>query len=212
MPRPKFALALIALAVIIPLGLPNGRVYAVHVDTIGVGGSTLNGHVDWYQGQYAIYDFYVRTTPLIERGYTEIQDRARPRMNGFSTFEVPYHSDAGGIPSCTLHYYQAAHSGSADLRVNYLYDITYWSPSDNDLFWAAWNDTITIATDDAQSTDGWHTVALTLAGNTQVGTMAASGGGNLITGWTYRDSVSGTYADVTGSGQNAPFIVAVYQQ
>lgn len=209
----RLLLVLALLAVIVPLGLPNGRAYAIHVDTIRVGGLGLNGHVDWYQGELAIWDYYVRTTPTIKRGYTEVNGRACPRMNGFCTFEVPYHDPMSGAPSCELHYYQSAHNGFADLRVNWLYDITYWNPSDNDLFWAIWNDTVIVATDNAQSDDGWHTVALTGSGNSRVGLIAANSpsGGTLLTGWSYRNSVDGTYADVTGSGQYAPYIVAVYQ-
>jgi hypothetical protein len=128
-------------------------------------------------------------------------------VNGFCTFVVPDFENFGGTPVCSLFYYQSAHNGSADLRVNWLYDIATWDPGDEDLFWAAWDDTLIVATDVAQGTNGWHVVALTPAGCAQV---LASVGENLITGWTYRSMVSGTYADVTGSGANAPYIKVVY--
>ena len=170
---------------------------------------SLTGHIDWFQTNQ-MSSYYVRSTPLITRGYTDSAGLAHPLTNGFCTFVVPYFESSGGAPVCSLFYYQSSYSGSADLRVNWLYSITLWDPGDEALFWAAWDDTLIVATDVAQSTNGWHAVPLTAAGCAVVEELAADGPKNMIAGWTYRGFVSGTHADVTGSGANAPYIKVVY--
>ena len=192
-----------------PVGLPNNGVRAAMVRTTYCYVNTdtsKTGHVDWYQTGL-MSEYYVRTIPLIKRGYTDSAGLQHPRMNGFCTFDVPEFESPSMAPVCTLFYYQSAHNGSADLRVNYLYDIPRWNPTDGALFWAAWDDTLIVATDVAQGTDGWHKVALTGAG---CGKVLERGGLTMLTGWTYRGSTSGTYADATGSGDNAPYIKVVY--
>jgi len=192
-----------------PVGLPGNRVHAAStvVETCYVASDTaLAGHVNWYQTSRTI-SYYTRSNPLIRRAFTDSAGLAHPLTNGFCAFEVPDFDSHGNIPSCTLHYYQSSHSGSADLRINHLSSITSWNPSDEDLFWAAWDDEPIMATDVAQGTDGWHTVPLTAEG---CGVVFACAGEKLYAGWTYRGGVSGTYANVTGSGANAPFIIIVY--
>ena len=211
----KVLLAFCALAIVMlvgckqPVGLPNYDVRAATIRTTYcyvAGDTAMCGHVDWYQ-TYNMGQYYVRTVPLIKRGYTDSAGLQHPRMNGFCTFAVPYFDSHGEIPQCTLFYYQSAHNGSADLRVNWLSSITTWPVSDGSLFWAAWDDEPIMATDVAQGTDGWHSVPLTSEGS---GKVLDKAGQILRTGWTYRGSVSGTYANVTGSGANAPYIKVVY--
>ena len=101
--------------------MPNRNMHAAStvVDTCFVAPDTsLSGHVDWYQTGL-MSEYYTRSIPLIKRGYTDSAGLQHPRMNGFCTFEVPYFDPGGSIPECTLHYYQSAHNGSADLRVNH---------------------------------------------------------------------------------------------
>ncbi len=208
------ALAMLAAIMLVgcqePVGMPNRNMHAAStvVDTCFVAADTsLSGHVDWYQTGL-MSEYYTRSIPLIKRGYVDSAGLQHPRINGFCTFEVPYFDPGGNIPECTLYYYQSAHNGSADLRVNYASSIDDWGgTSDGTLFWATWNDEPIVATDAAQSSDGWHAVPLTSEG---CGAVLEKAGGELLTGWTYRGNVSGTYADVTGAGANAPFIVFVY--
>ncbi len=212
--RTLLALGMVAAVVLVgckqPVGMPNRNTHAAStvVDTCFVATDTaLSGHVDWYQTGL-MSEYYTRSIPLIKRGYVDSAGLQHPRMNGFCTFEVPYFDPGGNIPECTLHYYQSAHNGSADLRVNHASSIEYWpGVTDGTLFWATWNDEPIIATDAAQSRDGWHTVLLTEEG---CGAVLERAGSFLLTGWTYRGNVSGTYADVIGTGANAPFIVFVY--
>ncbi len=175
--------ALCVLALIVLVGVP-GQARASTLDCTVLGGSQFSGHVDMWSGVYTIDSAYHRYSPVITRGYHELDSRCYPLQNGFCGFYIPYFDANGNIPACTLYYYQSDHSGSASLRVNWMYDVLAWSPNDTLLFWAAWNDTLVLATDSTRTTDGaWYKVPLTSEGCGVIGDLGARiGGQNLYTG------------------------------
>jgi hypothetical protein len=196
-----------------PVGLPSNGSHIASVKTLNcdiLDVDSTTGHVDWYQtGQ--INDYYLVYFDVIRRGYTDSAGLQHPRMNGFCTFEVPAFESPNMAPVCTLCYYQSAHNGSADLRVTWLDEIGAPPYDFVEVFWNAWGGTHIIGTDVAHGTDStWYKVALSSEANEAIAGLGSQGGGIYITGWTYRGSVSGTYADVTASGANAPYIKVVY--
>ncbi len=197
-----------------PIGLSSNDVRAattqetycdVAADTL------LTGHVDWYQtGQ--INEDYVTSFDVIRRGYTDSAGVAWPRMNGFCTFVVPsFEADTEEAPVlCSLVYYQSAHNGSADLRVSWLDQIITGPYDYEEVFWNAWGSSYIIAEASSQG-EGRHALLLSDAAADSITALGARGGGSAyITGWTYRGSSSGTYADVIARGDSAPRIKIIY--
>ncbi|MBN2466301.1 hypothetical protein JXD38_11835 [candidate division WOR-3 bacterium] len=197
-----------------PIGLPNYDVHAamVAMESCYVGiDENLTGHVDWYQGESSIWDYYSRTYGTITRGYFEYLSRAYPRKNGFCIFNVPSFTPSGGeVLACTLYYYQSSHSGSADLVVKWLPSAESWPMDDLDsLYWLIWNGADTVAVDTYHASDTWYKIPFTSAGRAA---MFACIGGSFVTGWVYPGSSNGTYADVSGVGANAPYIKVWYEE
>jgi hypothetical protein len=154
-----------------------------------------------------IWDYYERYSPMITRAYDETDGRAYPRKNGFCIFDVP-DFEPSGAPTCTLYYYQNAHSGTPGLVVTWMYQITSWPCDDNTFFWAAWNSDTTLATDSTHASNGWYKVPLTGAGCSVV---AACAGSTIHAGWICPDSVDGTYTEVCGATSDyPPYIKVVY--
>jgi hypothetical protein len=209
MPKKRLPLALSALAIIIlvgckdPVGLPNGTVRAATTHTTYctvAGDTTLTGYVSMWSGLMTVDSAHQTHFDKIRRGYSVRDGRWYPRMNGFCTFAVPHFADGTTpTPTCSLIYHQSAHSGSADLLVDWLYDIKT-APYDYDkVFWAAWDDQDSIiTTDGAQSSDGWRRVPLTTWACNKIRDLGmAQFSSVLITGWVYTGSTDGTYADVS---------------
>ena len=207
----KPLLALFALAIIVlvgckdPVGLPNGTVRAATTHTIYCtvpADTLLTGYVSMWSGLMTVDSAHQAYFDKIRRGYSVKDGRWYPRMNGFCTFTVP--NFANGLtptPTCSLIYYQSAHSGSADLLVDWLYDIKHWAAIENydSVFWAAWDDQDSIiTTDGAQSSNGWRRVPLTYWACNKIRDLGSEpNGAPLITGWVYTGSTDGTYADVS---------------
>jgi hypothetical protein len=203
---------LLALATIMLVGVP-GQACAGTFDCTVANLTGPTGHIDMWSGVYTIDSAYHRYNPVITRGYYDKDGRCYPLQNGFGAFYVPHFDTTGNIPACTLYYYQSAHSGSADLRVNWAYEVSRWPTADDILFWAAWDDTPIIATDGTHTTDGaWYAVPLTSEGCGVIADLGSrpSSGEYLYTGWTYHGFVDGTYTDVAGAGNCAPYIHVVY--
>jgi hypothetical protein len=204
---------LLASAIVLLVGVP-GQARASTVDcTVTALLRPPSGHVDMWAAVDLSDSAYHLSSTTITRGYYDEDGRCYPLQNGFCFFRVP---DFEGVATaCTLHYYQSAHQNSPSLSVNYMYDVgpTFSWPRDTvPAFWYAWNDTIIIATDVAHTTDGWYAVPLTSQGRQVISDLGSRGGGTLYTGWTYRNLVDGTYADVAGSGSGyEPYIHVVYQ-
>lgn len=216
--RTLLALGLLAAVMLVscnrPIGLPSNDVHAAATQTTycDVADDTLlTGHVDWYQtGQ--INSYYVTSFDIIRRGYTDSAGLQHPRMNGFCTFEVPsFQADTHSAPVvCSLVYYQSAHNGSVDLRVSWLDQITGAPYDYEDVFWNAWNSSHIIAEASSQG-EGRHALLLSDAAADSITALGARGGGSAyITGWTYRGTVSGNYADVIARGDSAPRIKVIY--
>ncbi len=146
-------LALGVLAATMLIGVP-AQAYAGTFDCTVANVRTPTGHVDMWSGYYTIDSAYALYSPVITRGYYELDGRCYPLQNGFCVFYVPHFDTTGNIPACTLYYYQSAHNGSASLQVNWMYQIQSWLPDLSDLFWAAWDNTYVIATDSTHTTDG----------------------------------------------------------
>jgi hypothetical protein len=222
MPRPKFALALIALVLIALATTAHATWYS---ESLYVSDGNLTGYFAYYQGVFPVYDS-VHWSPgnPIRWGYrianfTPV--RPYPRDNGYCVFNVP-HFNAISTPVCTLHYYQSYHNRSANLLVNKWEPLDYWGPgnqSDNSYcFFAIWNSHDTVATDAAHTTDGaWYKVPLTqMACAAILDTSAAhsDGTGKFWTGWVYPGSVDSTYTDargVDGYDDHPPFIKVYYE-
>ncbi len=215
----KMTLALMALATLLlvgcknPVGLPNDTVRAATTYTLYCTLSPdtlLSGYVSMWAGQMIPDSAHQAYFDKIKRGLDLKDGRWYPRTNGFGTFMVP-HFSATLTPVCTLIYYQSAHSGSANLLVDWMYDIEDWAAIENydPVFWAAWDDQDSVvATDGAQSSDGWRRVPLTYWACEKIRDMGAGLNGDvLITGWVYTGLSGGTYADVS----LADTIKVVYQ-
>jgi hypothetical protein len=230
MSRYRLMLALCALAIVMltgckePVGLPNNRVRAATIqkESCYISASIQTGHVDWYQGELAVWDYYDLAFFTITRAYNCYPgdpDRAYPRKNGFCIFQIP-HFICLSTPACTLYYYQENHSGSASLLVNSwtLGELETWPPLDtnpvlNYLFWRICNSYDTVATDITHATDRcWYKVPLTAKACAAIRDSAAIQGSYTLfhTGWVYRDSVDGTFTDVSGYSDHPPFIRVVY--
>jgi hypothetical protein len=201
--------ALCVLVLIMLVGVP-GQARATTWNC-PVTGNRPTGHVDMWANIWKSDSAYEWHTPEITRGYYEEDGRCYPLQNGYCNLQIPY-LDRPAI-ACTLYYYQTGHQGSASLRVNYMYEGQgNWPPSDTGLFWYAWNDTITVATDSTRTNDNcWCAVPLTSEGRQVLNNLASCSGGILYTGWTDHDFVDGDYTDVAGSGSGyAPYIHIVY--
>jgi hypothetical protein len=223
MPRPKFALALIALVLIALATAAHATWYSESL-YVPSNASNYTGHFDWYQGILPIYDYvdWSYGSPIKwgywETHYTPV--RAYPRDCGYCVFYVP-HFNAISTPICTLYYYQADHSGSANLLVNVWQQASpTWPPSQSyydDDFFAIWNSHDTVATDAAHSTNGaWYKVPLTqMACAAILDTAVAYQNGALFwTGWVYPGSVDETYTDARGCDgydNHPPFIRVWYE-
>jgi hypothetical protein len=204
-------LVLLTSATILLVGVP-GQACATTWDCQVANIPVPSGHVDMWADIWKSDSAYQQDTFVITRGYYEEDGRCYPLQNGYCDFAIP-HLDRPVI-ACTLYYYQAEHQGSASLRVNYMYELEgAWPPSDTDLFWCAWNDTIVVATDSTHTNDdNWYVVPVTSEGRQAINTLRAGAlGGTLYTGWTDHDFVDGDYTDVAGfrSG-HAPYIRVVY--
>lgn len=230
----RVLLALCALAVIMlvgcnqPPGLPNNRVHAAKVQMVScyVAGGIYSGHVDWYQGLWGgLYDHYGFGGSTITRAHYYLPLRPPlinwPHINGFCIFTIPHFEALGGVVACTLYYYQTAHSGSASLLVNsWTYgQMAAWPPYPptdsvlNLLYWQIWNSNDTVATDITHTTDNcWYKVAVTPEAYNAIADTAAAyqGFGLFKTGWVYRDSVDGTYTDVTGYDLDHPPVIRIW--
>lgn len=233
----RLPIALIALVITIsvgckePAGFPSNRVHAAttRVQTCYVSNTPQSGHVDWYQGYGGLlYDHYGLSWYTITRAHylapVSPPRIAWPHKNGFCVFTVPHFVAAGGVVACTLYYYQADHSGSASLLVNSWVDtLESWPPTQYDttalniLYWEIWNSNDTVATDITHATDGcWYKVAVSPAAAAAIADTAAAyqDYGFFRTGWVYRDSVDGTYTDVSGYDGNGyePYIKIWYDE
>jgi hypothetical protein len=223
MPRPKSALALAALVLIALATTAHATWYS---ESLYVSDGNLTGYFAYYQGVLPVYDS-VHFSPgdPTRWGYwiapfTPV--RPYPRDNGYCVFHVPYFN-AISTPICTLYYYQADHSGSANLLVNMWENpLDHWAPgnqSENDsCYFSIWNSHDTVATDTPHSTNGaWYKVPLTqMACAAILDTAVAyqNGQGKFWTGWVYPGSVDGTYTDARGyDGYNnhPPFIRVWYE-
>jgi hypothetical protein len=152
-------------------------------------------------------------------------NRPYPRKNGYCAFSIPGFNWTGDLPACTLFYYQSAHNGFPDLRVNAWYP-TYWPPGDEDdqtYFMSIWNSTETVATDGTHANDNdWYKVPLTYWATCAIADSGSKyygigGGASAVfyTGWIYpgysvNHGVNGWYTDVSGSGDYKPYIKVVY--
>ena len=150
--------------------------------------TNYTGHFDWYQGVYPVFDsVHWATGDPIKWAYYQAPSvppvRAYPRDSGYCLFYVP-HFNALSTPTCTLYYYQASHSGSANLLVNTWVPYRDWPPPPSyydDDFFAIWNSHDTVATDVVHSTDGaWYKVPLTVGACAEIRDTAATyqNGGN----------------------------------
>jgi hypothetical protein len=241
MPRPKFALALLVLACTMlvgckePAGLPNSDVHAATTQTVycHVYADNPSGHIDAYAGGDHAWDYFEYYTPTITRAFYYYQlpvqppaydtFRAYPRKNGYCVFGIPGFNWTGDLPVCTLFYYQTAHNGSPDLRVNAWYP-TSWPPGgryNSTYFMAIWNSTDIVATDSAHASDNnWYGVPLTYWATCAIADSGSShymagDTARFTTGWIYPSysvihGVNGWYADVSGSGDYKPYIKVVY--
>jgi hypothetical protein len=205
--------ALCVLALILLVGVPGQARASTVRCSLETAKLPSTCHIDMWariDRSESLHHFF---DPTITRGYYDNAGRPYPLQNGVSLFRVPHF--AGVATSATLYYHQSAHQNSASLRVNYLYDAgaLSWPADSVAMFWAAWNDTIIIATDVAHTTDGWYSVSLTSQGLQVIDNLGHdSEGGTLFTGWTYRGFDNGTYADVDGAGGNyEPYIDVEYQ-
>jgi hypothetical protein len=213
----KLPLALIALAIIMlvgckqPVGLPNNRVHAASIVTcelVDPDSAKWSGHLDLYAGYMTPDSAIDSVSPIIRRGYTEYQSRPYPRQIGFAVFHVPEFDASGGVPDCTLYYYQSAHSGSPDLEVRDM-GITTAPAIAETLYWRAWGSDVIMAYDDTHETNGWYKVALTSAGVDKVVELSLISG-DIYTGWVYTGTTSGIYTEVDGAtSDNPPYIKVV---
>jgi hypothetical protein len=225
MPRPKFALALIALALIALAATAHATWYSESL-YVPSNASNYTGYFEFYQGLMPVYDTVLWYPGNPIRWYCKLwptvpPERAYPRDNGYCLFYVP-HFNAISTPICTLYYYQADHSGSANLLVNLWENpLNYWGPADesdyDECYFAIWNSHDTVATDVAHSTDGvWYKVPLTqMACAAILDTAAANQNGALLyTGWVYPGSVDGTFTEAhgyDGYDNHPPFIKVYYE-
>jgi hypothetical protein len=242
----KPLLAFLALATVMLVGChePAGVANDVHAaTTVTLYVTTDNfmlpcGHIDWYQGELAIWDGYSYNPydSTIRRAFNYYPNptnpptydtmRAYPRKNGHCVFRIPGF-DANGLPACTLFYYQSAHIGSADLVVKTFLPKDHWPPlymipDFQEDFWREWNSTDTVATDSTRTSDGyWYKVPLTDWACQAIADSGAEYYGtenwaNFYTGWIYPSynpshGASGSYTDVSGSSGYAPYIKVVYE-
>ena len=217
----KLPLALIALAVIMlvgckqPVGLPNNDVHAasttVYCYLVDPDDAKWSGHLDLYAGYMTPDSAIDSVSPTIRRGYYEYQNRPYPRQIGFAVFEVPEFDASGGVPDCTLYYYQSAHSGYPDLEVRDM-GITTAPSTAHDMFWGAWDSDVIIAEDSTHQASGWYKVALTSEGVDMIVELS-SGGGTIWAGWVYDGTTNGIYTEVDGAtSDNPPYIKVVAQQ
>lgn len=201
-----------------PVGLPEIDVQVASIDSFYCDVEDYqnrSGHVDWYQGESQPYDDYDLVFGTVTRAfdcYPGDPDRAYPRKNGYCVFTVPDFESPGMVPVCTRFYYQTAHSGSADLFLNWVTDPMGWPSvlSDTeDFYWALSDTTDTAGVDEAHASDNqWYKVPLTPAAG---GAIHAAAGGFFIMGWVYPDAEDGTYASVAGVGNYSPRIKVVYE-
>ena len=235
----KLPLALIALAIVMlvgchePVGVPSDS-HAATTQTLYITTDSLlnqTGHIDWYQGELTIWDYYTFNTYTITRAFdyyhTPTQpplvdtSRAYPRKNGFCVFRIPPFDSPNGIPVCTLYYYQNSHSGSADLLVNAWFENIMWPPiyqgDRNTMFWAIWNSTDTVATDVTHANDDcWYKVPLSDWACQAIADSGATGDWTVFyTGWIYPSYMAnhgqdGWYTDVSGADAIPPYIKVVY--
>jgi hypothetical protein len=219
MNRYKLLLGVLALAAVTlvgcnqPVGLPNNDVHAATTTAycylVDPDSGKWSGHLDLYSGYMSIDSCIDSFSPTIRRGYYEYQNRPYPRQIGFAVFAVPQFDSHGNIPTCTLYYYQRAHSGSPDLEVRWPAIYLANAPKES-LYWYSWNSNVIIATDSTHGTNGLCKVALTSEGCGKIVDIGTSGG-NLYTGWVYPDSVDGIYTEVYGATSNyPPYIKVVY--
>jgi hypothetical protein len=215
-----------------PIGLPK----QVHTATTQTVYCTTNinsptGHIDWFQDKQAIWGWYEVHYATITRAFNYYQppldtNRAYPRRNGFCVFTIPHFDCPSGTPACTLYYYQESHYGSADLVVNgwrLPEEEMVWPPWPaqwyyDDMFWAIWNSTDTLATDSTHTNDDcWYKVPLTAEACEAIADSGAIEDHSVVlfTGWIHpsyaaNHGVDGWFTDVSGSGANPPFIKVVY--
>jgi hypothetical protein len=214
--RLMLALCALATAVLVgcnqPVGLPNNDVHAastVYCYLVNPDSAKWSGHLDLYSGYMSVDSCIDSFSPTIRRGYYEYQNRTYPRQIGFAVFAVPQFDAAGNIPTCTLYYYQSAHSGYPDLEVRDM-GITVANAVKETLYWRAWDSNVIVAYDATHWTNGWYKVALTSEGCGRI-LDKGTNGGNLYTGWVYPDSVDGIYTEVYGATSNySPYIKVVY--
>jgi len=218
-----------------PAGLPDNVVHAATTHTVYCysEGDWPTGHIDWYQGELSIWDYYVWGYPTITRAFDYYQYptqppsydtmRAYPRKNGYCVFNIPGFNWSGDLPACTLYYYQSAHNGSPDLLVN-AWVPDNWPPGGGNnqiCFWRIWNSTDTVATDVTHANDNcWYKVPLTYWARCAIadsGSYHYGAGGSAIfyTGWIYPSysashGVRDSYTDVSGSSGYRPYIKVVY--
>ncbi len=216
MTRPKSALALVALALVMlvsckePAGMPSSTVHAATIQTKYCNVSSVDyqsGYVSMWAGcmlAESAFDWYHNK---ITRGYHTYNNRPYPRNYGYCTFDVPFFIPMA-TPVCTLFYYQNAHNGSVNLDVDWLDVRTSldWNP--DFIYHAAETSSYTIAIDTV-TTDGWHKVALTQDGCNKVLTCATQGA-PLVTGWIYTGSINDGDSATVSLTSNGPFIKVVY--
>jgi hypothetical protein len=205
MSRQVFLLALTALVIIMlvgckePVGVPNNDVHAATVVNCQVL-YDYTGHVDLFSGYSTVDSCIDSFSPIIRRGYYEYQNRAFPRQIGFCHFDVPSFSSSS--PSCTLFYYQKAHSGSPDLEVRWVPYGVSGVPRES-LYWESWDSDLILASGATRPQNTWYAVPLTDDGCAKVRAIAAGGGGTLITGWVYPGDEDGIYTTPRSTGPTA---------
>ncbi len=226
-----------------PVGLPNNDVKAATTQTVYCyveDESWPTGHIDWYQGQSSIWDFYVwdYQDPTITRAFYYYPlpispprpdtNRAYPRKNGYCVFSIPPFDCPSQVPACTLYYHQVSHSGTPDLLVN-AWHPDAWPPSganSQTCFWRIWDSADTVATDSTRTNDGcWYTAPLSDWACEVIADSGAwyyendpDGKALFYTGWVIpsyaaNHGCDSSYTDVSGgTGDYAPYIKVVYEE
>jgi len=234
----KLTLALTALVVVMlggckdPVGMPNhahaATTYTTYCTVLT--GLEPTGRLEWWQTTLGLpVGYFWWYDGTIKVGYHDGgSGRNYPRINGVCFFQIPPFDCSGGVPACTLYYYQNSHTQSGEgesFLVNWWNStLTRWPPADYtdryNAFWAIWNSTDTLAIDVIHADDGWQKVPLETLACATIGDSGAwyyandpNGYAAFKTGWVYYGSASDSYTWIAGydDAQNhRPYIKVVY--